>query len=42
MKHLLRLVAVLAGIVLALAVMVTGALFILDDDDYRSALVWAR
>jgi hypothetical protein len=40
MKHLLRLVAVLAGIVLALAVMVTGALFILDDDDYRSALVW--
>jgi hypothetical protein len=41
MKWILRLAILLPGIVLGLAVMVTGALFILDDDDYRSGLVWA-
>jgi hypothetical protein len=41
MKRILRLAAILPGIVLALAVMVAGALFILDDNDYRSALIWA-
>ncbi|MGB7931512.1 MAG: AsmA family protein [Gammaproteobacteria bacterium] len=41
MKWILRLAVLVPGIVLALAVMVTAALFILDDEDYRSALVWA-
>jgi hypothetical protein len=41
MKWTLRLAALFMGIVLGLAVMVAGALFVLDDDDYRTALVWA-
>ena len=41
MKWILRLAVLLPSIVLSLAVMVTGVLFILDDGDYRSALVWS-
>ena len=41
MKWVLRLAAVVPVIVLALVVMVSAALFVLDDKDYRSALVWA-
>jgi len=41
MKWILRLAVVVPAIVLSLAVMVTGALFFLDDEDYRSALVWS-
>jgi uncharacterized protein involved in outer membrane biogenesis len=41
MKWILRLAVLLPSIVLSLVVMVTGVLFILDDGDYRSALVWS-
>jgi uncharacterized protein involved in outer membrane biogenesis len=41
MKWILRLAVLVPAMVLALAVMVTGALFVLDDEDYRSALVWS-
>jgi uncharacterized protein involved in outer membrane biogenesis len=41
MKWILRQVLLLPAIVLALVVMVTGALFVLDNEDYRSALGWA-
>jgi uncharacterized protein involved in outer membrane biogenesis len=41
MKWILRLAVLVPAIVLSLAVMVTGALFFLDDEDYRSALVWS-
>jgi len=41
MKSILRLILYLPAIVLALAVMVTGSSFVLDNEDYRSALVWA-
>jgi uncharacterized protein involved in outer membrane biogenesis len=41
MKSILRLVLYLPAIVLALAVMVTGSSFVLDNEDYRSVLVWA-
>jgi uncharacterized protein involved in outer membrane biogenesis len=41
MKSILRLVLYLPAIVLALAVGVTGSSFVLDNEDYRSALVWA-
>jgi hypothetical protein len=41
MKRILRLAILLPGIVLGLAGMMTAALFILDDDDYRAGLIWA-
>ena len=41
MRWLLRLVVCLLGLVLGLTVMVGGALLVLDDEDYRAALVWA-
>jgi hypothetical protein len=41
MKSIVRLVLYLPAIVLALAVVVTGSSFVLDNDDYRSALIWA-
>jgi len=40
-KWTLRLASLLAGLVLGLAVLAGGALFVLDDEDYRSALIWA-
>ena len=41
MKWILRLAILVPAIVLSLGVLVTGALFFLDDEDYRSALVWS-
>jgi len=41
MKWILRLAIIVPAIVLSLGVLVTGALFFLDDEDYRSALVWS-
>ena len=41
MKWILRLAVLVPAIVLSLAVMLAGALFVLDDEDYRSALVWS-
>jgi hypothetical protein len=40
MKWLLRLVVFLPGMLLNLVVLVAGVLLILDEDDYRAALVW--
>jgi hypothetical protein len=37
----LRLTGLLTSLVLGLVVLTVGALFVLDDEDYRSALVWA-
>jgi len=41
MKWILRLAILLPAMVLGLAIMVAGTLFILDDGDFRSALVWS-
>ena len=41
MKWILRLAILLPAMVLGLAIMVAGTLYILDDGDYRSALVWS-
>jgi uncharacterized protein involved in outer membrane biogenesis len=41
LKWALGLTRLLASLVLGLLVLTIGALFVLDDEDYRSALVWA-
>ena len=41
LKWVLGLTRLLVGLVFGLAVLVGGALYVLDDQDYRSALVWA-
>jgi hypothetical protein len=41
LKWSLHLVTLLFSIMMGLAVISTGALLVLDDEDYRSALVWA-